>query len=520
MSLFAFAGSVALFIILLGLYLHINDKRLTRVPEDAIIFSSERCTPETARSLANQLDKSPPITSQNQLPPKTGRRYIVVGGGGFLGGWIVSSLLARGEDPKRIRILDIRSPVHEDFNMVQFIQTDVTDAAAVDAGFSAEWPDPNRNGAQEITVFHTAANIRFYERHASLLGPSVKVNVEGTKNVVNAARSVGASILIYTSSGSVAVRNSRFLLWPWESEPQHVVQVIKDDENAIPKRHEDFFSNYAVTKMQADRIVRAADNTRSGKGVLRTGCIRPGNGVFGPRGDMLCGAYLERGTNPTWSSNIVQSFCYVENCALAHLCYEQRLAELLAGGMNPDIGGQAFVITDPGPVPTYGDMYITMETLTDGECHFPNLPPTLMLLIAYMIEIYYRGRFWLISLGYKSITEKLPPLNGDVVNLQPSLFALTMVHLIFDDSRARLPPEKGGLGYKGAWTSLQGLYKTVREHQNGLGRSGRRSDLAGISLGWGMNKAQRAVAKADRAVVERVKIDPVKILSSEYLLVK
>lgn len=80
MSLFAFAGSVALFIILLGLYLHINDKRLTRVPEDAIIFSSERCTPETARSLANQLDKSPPITSQNQLPPKTGRRYIVVGG--------------------------------------------------------------------------------------------------------------------------------------------------------------------------------------------------------------------------------------------------------------------------------------------------------------------------------------------------------------------------------------------------------------------------------------------------------
>jgi hypothetical protein len=72
--------SVVLFALLLALYLHINDKRLTRVPEDALIFSSKRCTPETTRALADQLHKSPPISSQAQLPPKTGRRYIIVGG--------------------------------------------------------------------------------------------------------------------------------------------------------------------------------------------------------------------------------------------------------------------------------------------------------------------------------------------------------------------------------------------------------------------------------------------------------
>jgi nucleoside-diphosphate-sugar epimerase len=411
----------------------------------------------------------------------------------------------------------MRPPTHEELKMVQFIQTDVTDAAAVDANFRASWPDTDGSGlsAPEITVFHLAANIRFYERHASLLNASERVNVEGTKNVVNAARSVGASILIYTSSGSVAVRNSTFFLWPWESEPRHFVQVINDDDNAIPKRHEDFFSNYAVTKFQADKIVRAADNTQSGKGVLRTGCIRPGNGIFGPRGDMLCGYYLIRGTTPTWISSVVQSFCYVENCALAHLCYEQRLVELLAGGTNPDIGGQAFVISDPGPVPTYGDVYTTMETLTNGECHFNNLPPTLMLLLAHMIEMYYRGRFWLISAGYKSIAEKFPAVNGDLVNLQPSLFSLTMVHLIFDDSRARLSPEKGGLGYKGPWTTLQGLHKTIKEHQKMVAQSGRKSDMAGISLGLGMGKAQVAVAKADKAVFDRIGIDPVKILSTD-----
>lgn len=68
--------------------------------------------------------------------------------------------------------------------------------------------------------------------------------------------------------------------------------MINDDDALLPKRHEDFFSNYAVTKREAERRVRAADKSTSGKTVLRTGCIRPGNGVYGPGGDMLCGASL------------------------------------------------------------------------------------------------------------------------------------------------------------------------------------------------------------------------------------
>ena len=410
----------------------------------------------------------------------------------------------------------MRPPMHEDLKMVQFIQTDVTDAEAVQANFRAPWAETDGSGlpAPEITVFHLAANIRFYERHVSLLRHSESVNVEGTKNVVNAARSVGASILIFTSSGSVSIHSSRILLWPWESEPKHFVQVINDDDNMLPKRHEDFFSNYAVAKLQAERIVRAADNARSGKGVLRTGCIRPGNGIFGPRGDILCEAYLIRGTNPSWASNFVQSFCYVENCVLAHLCYEQRLLDLLRGGTNPDIGGQSFVITDAGPAPMYGDVYRAMETLTDGECRFPSLPPTPMLLVAYMIELYYRGRMWLISEGYKSIADMLPAVHGDLVNLQPALFSLTTVHVIFDDSRARLRPEKGGLGYKGPWTTFQGLHKTIREHQKGMARPGWRSDMAGISLGLGADKARGAVAEVEKVALDRVGIDPVKILST------
>lgn len=204
-------------------------------------------------------------------------------------------LLERGEDPKRIRVIDIRPPARYDLKTrgkdVHFMQADVSDAAAVDAAFNAPWP-LDECPAPPITVFHTAANIRFYENSVYLLPNSSKVNVTGTQNVINAARAIGVTALVYTSSGSVSVRSTRFLLWPWETEPPSFVQAINEDDAIVPRRHHEFFSNYAVTKMDAERRVRAADKTPSLEGVLRTGCIRPGNGVFGPGGDMLCGKYF------------------------------------------------------------------------------------------------------------------------------------------------------------------------------------------------------------------------------------
>ncbi|KAF8156795.1 NAD-P-binding protein [Crassisporium funariophilum] len=527
-------------LILLAIYIYWNDSRLTRIPSLALYFSAKRCTPDSVRALASKLEKEAPLDEKEVIPPKTGRRYIVVGGGGFLGGWIVTKLLERGEDFQRIRLLDLNPPTAHPIvkdalsKGIQFIKVDITDALALEAAFKAPWPGSNSSTTTisdklveepEITVFHTAANIRFYERHLPFVDRSARVNVLGTKNVVAAARAAGATVLLYTSSGSVGVHSTRFFLWPWEKEPKKFVQVINDDEASLPKRHEDFFSNYAVTKIQADRYVRDSDRTPTGPSassgkILRTGCIRPGNGVFGPRGDILCGAYLVRVVNPSWVATTVQSFSYVENCAIAHLCYEQRLVELLAGGTNPDIGGQAFCITDPGPTPTYGDVYTTLETLSEGECYFPLLSPTTMLLIAHVIETYYRAHHAMITAGWRW-AQILPRIQGDIVNLQPSLFSLTSVHLIFDDSRARLSPEKGGLGYSGVWTTLEGLHKTFEEHKSGRGRSESRSDRAGVSFDFGFKfgKAKKGMGKvvlaADTVVTEGIVAAPVEVLTSQ-----
>ncbi|KIL62261.1 hypothetical protein M378DRAFT_187369 [Amanita muscaria Koide BX008] len=445
--------TLSVLLALLVLYIRLNDRKLSQIPRAASQFSPTRVSPQHVQP------PPPPVCIKDQIPPKTGRRYIVVGGGGFLGGWIVHHLIQRGEDPSMIRVLDLFPSERKDaVSDVAFFKVDISDSAAVLAAFTAPWP---AHSHAPLTVFHTAASIRFYERHPDLLSRSVKVNVHGTKHVLAAARAIGATILVYTSSGSTSVRRSRFWLSPWEREPRFFVQVINDVDHALfPKRHDQFFSNYAASKAQAEKIVRAADKTLTYGGVFRTGCIRPGNGIFGP-GDILCHSYLRRATNPTWVSNILQSFVYVENCVCAHLCYEQRLIELEQQRGHPDIGGDAFTVADPGPPATFGDLYTTIETLTAGKTRFTHLSPTAMLLFSHLIELYHCTRE-VVGARFPVLQRIIPPILGDLVNLQPSLFALTQVHLIFDDSRARLPPEKGGLGYRGAWSTLQGLHETFR----------------------------------------------------------
>lgn len=348
--------------------------------------------------------------------------------------------------------MDLASPEQKILNQgVRWTKTNITDELLVTAAFNEPW-DVTVNKLP-LTVYHTAAIIRPQDRLKSFLPLSSKINVDGTRHVLQAAKAAGATVFISTSSGSVALHQPNFWILPWKREPTRVVQVL-NESTRLPESHEEFFSNYAATKTEAERLVRAANNPANN---FRTGCIRPTNGIYGTGGianAAVTDIYLRDGGSPTWARAILQSFVHAENVSLAHLLYEQRLIEQNEPGCRlPETGGQAFVVSDPNPAIAFGDMYKLLETLSRTPTAFPKLQPAPFLVLAYLVEVYawvqYKYLCW------------LPRLPHDLAQIQPSLFSILNVNVFADDSRAKLAPEMGGLGYNPPISTLEGMCRRL-----------------------------------------------------------
>jgi len=75
---------VAIVLLLLVLYVYLNDWRILTIP-DRIANVSRRLDAQAINELVDEYTNSPPKNFKERFPPKTGRRYIVVGGVRFLG---------------------------------------------------------------------------------------------------------------------------------------------------------------------------------------------------------------------------------------------------------------------------------------------------------------------------------------------------------------------------------------------------------------------------------------------------
>lgn len=153
--------------------------------------------------------------------------------------------------------------------------------------------------------------------------------------------------------------------------------------------------------------------------------------------------------------DILQNFVNAENVSIAHLFYEQRLNEQSPISNRPNIGGQAFTVTDPNPAVSFGDVYLLLPTLAKTPVKFPAVSPVPLLVLSYLIE-------WYTVVQYCYLPW-LPKITGSLAQLQPSLFSVSAVHTIVDDSRARKAPEDGGLGYRPPLSTMDGMCKEVIE---------------------------------------------------------
>ena len=403
----------------------------------------------------------------------------------MVGGWIVQQLLLRGEDPTAIRILDLRPPTRPDIveHNIAFIRTDVTSLVSVISAFDDSSRGSPSTEHLPLTVFHCVAFIGASDRHPLALEPYIRVNIEGTANILEASKSAGCDTFIATSSGSISLSPPTFLPLLPILTPQKFLQLLP---NAEPVEHHllspltSFGSCYAFSKARAEHLVRSSNDPSS---AFRTGVIRPAHAIYGP----TCGSpnpnsisydYLRRGGSPTWLTNNLIHFVDARNVALGHLWFEDALIKEADSAERKDedrsrkggqetakdsVSGKAYAITDPNPPVTYGHLYrlFTLLSHHTTPCRFPVVSPIPILLIAYIVEAYsLLLKRWGGMLG-----RLLPTPKGDLAVLQPALFNMSTAHFIYDggDEMARRD-----LGYKGVVGTLSGLCESVVEWNEGM----------------------------------------------------
>jgi nucleoside-diphosphate-sugar epimerase len=235
-------------------------------------------------------------------------RALVTGGGGFLGRAITEQLLGRGD---AVTILARgRYPEIEALGATA-IQGDLTRSEGLyDALAGID------------VVFHVASK-------TGVWGPRedyMQTNVEGTRNLLNAAAEAGVERFVYTSSPSATFDGS-------------------DAENATEEDcpyPDHFAADYPESKAIAERMVLAANHE-----ALATTSLRP-HLIWGPGDPHIIPRLMERrrqgrlarvgdGTNKV-------AITYIDNAAAAHL---QAADVLRPGSAN---AGKAYFISDEDPV--------------------------------------------------------------------------------------------------------------------------------------------------------------------------
>jgi UDP-glucose 4-epimerase len=124
-------------------------------------------------------------------------RVLVTGGAGFIGSHVTDALLARGDDVAVLDDLSSGRAGRLDPQVTPY-KLSITDAGALGAAVTAFQPD---------LICHIAAQI---DVRASVDAPAAdaQVNILGTVNVLEAARTAGARVLFASSGGALYGRDA------------------------------------------------------------------------------------------------------------------------------------------------------------------------------------------------------------------------------------------------------------------------------------------------------------------------
>lgn len=114
-------------------------------------------------------------------------RILVTGATGFVGSYLIRHLVEKGYSVRGLRRASSRMDLLNGVaDQVEWAEADITDLGALEDAFA------------DIThVFHCAALVSFHPKDVQKM---MKINVEGTKNIVNLCLDFGVQRLIHVSS--------------------------------------------------------------------------------------------------------------------------------------------------------------------------------------------------------------------------------------------------------------------------------------------------------------------------------
>jgi 2-alkyl-3-oxoalkanoate reductase len=286
---------------------------------------------------------------KNEMASTSDNRVVLVtGGGGFLGGAIIASLVAKGET---VRSFSRGRYPQLDALGVEQVQGDLCDAEAVARAC---------RGVE--AVFHTAARAGVWGSYQAYYRP----NVEGTRNLIKACRQGGVQRLIHTSSPSV-VFNGRDMAGVDESVPYPAA----------------FHANYPRTKAIAEQMVLEA----AARG-LRAVALRP-HLIWGPGDTHLTPRILARAKRLRQigdGANMVDTI-YIDNAAHAHLLAEKRLKA------DPLLSGRVYFISQDQPIALWE---MINHILAAGG--LPPVTRTVSPAVAFAIGAFCEGLFKILHI--------------------------------------------------------------------------------------------------------------------------
>jgi UDP-glucose 4-epimerase len=247
-------------------------------------------------------------------------RTLVTGGAGFIGSNLVDALLARGDDVAVVDDLSTGRRSNLDGALecgAALHHADVREAAAVREIVAGERP---------AVIFHLAAHI---DVRRSVADPAwdARVNVEGTINLLEAARDAGVERFVFASTGG-AIYGESAVVPTAETEPPSPL------------------SPYGQSKYAAEGYCRLAALLHG----LSTISLRYAN-VYGPRQDPLgeggviaifCGRLREAGRPKIFGDGTqTRDYIYVQDVVDATLAAAGSAA---TGSFNVGTGRETSVL--------------------------------------------------------------------------------------------------------------------------------------------------------------------------------